>query len=543
LGGNTVIDQVLKQAGPIEVFVVGDDRGLLQKGFLERFTPHSKLSAYIKAAALILLATLISYPLHFGITVVNVVMIYLAAVTISAIYWGRGPSLLASGLSVLVIDFLMIEPKLSFTVESSEYLITLLAFFLISLIVSNLAATIRIQVDSSRKRELRTSALYNLSRELSTAMDLEYIAEILVQQIMTTLGRDAILYYEMDGTLRHKGSASLPEHSGQWREIVSWVLEHHQAGGFGTATYSSERVLYLPIYTNGISRGVLGIWLKSEPDFISLDEKQMLEAYANLAGLAMERIQLMEQANKIHISKETEKLQSALLNSLSHDLRTPLSSVIGSLSTLKEVENNPGLSLNGDVRTELVNAGLDEAERMNRLIGNLLDMTRLESGAIHLKLSEGFISDVVASAIRRLNTQSSLVSIQPDIPADLPSIQMDITLIEQVVVNLLDNAIKYSAPGGLIQINAIQSDGKLHVSISDEGPGIPSDEIGLIFEKFYRGKSHDRTSGSGLGLAICKGFVEAHGGEITAQNNPGTGVTIHFSIPVGSDEENNHGNQ
>jgi two-component system sensor histidine kinase KdpD len=120
---------------------------------------------------------------------------------------------------------------------------------------------------------------------------------------------------------------------------------------------------------------------------------------------------------------------------------------------------------------------------------------------------------------------------------------MDITLIEQVVVNLLDNAIKYSAPGGLIQINAIQSDGKLHVSISDEGPGIPSDEIGLIFEKFYRGKSHDRTSGSGLGLAICKGFVEAHGGEITAQNNPGTGVTIHFSIPVGSDEENNHGNQ
>ncbi len=528
----TVVDQLLKQSGSIDVFVISDERTALQTSFMERVTPHSRWTKYLKAAGLVLVATAMSYPLHFGITAVNVVMIYLAAVTISAIYWGRGPSLLASVLSVLVFDFFMLEPKLSFTVEDTQYLITLLAFFIVSLLVSNLAATIRAQVDSSRMREIRTSALYNLSRELSTAMDLELVITTLLKQMTATIHRDVCLYFEIDGKLIQKSSTTELVQSNDWFRIVSWVMEKHQPAGFNTSTYPNERTFYLPIHSNGISRGVLGIWLKDPPDYINLEEKQMLEAYANLAALAMERVQLMEKANQIRISKETEKLQSALLNSISHDLRTPLSTILGTLSTLHEAEVTPGLVMDREARSDLVNAGLEEADRMNRLIGNLLDMTRLESGAIHLKLSEAYIADVIASALRRLKSQTAQIYIHMEIAPEIPPVTMDITLIEQVIVNLMDNAIKFSSPGDTIQVKAEVMKQNLTVTIADQGSGIPEDEIDRIFEKFYRSRSHERTTGSGLGLAICKGFIDVHNGKIIAWNNPDRGISISFTIPL-----------
>jgi two-component system sensor histidine kinase KdpD len=266
---------------------------------------------------------------------------------------------------------------------------------------------------------------------------------------------------------------------------------------------------------------------------LSLEQRQLLEAYSSLAALAIERAILADQASRNLLLQEAEKLQSALLNSLSHDLRTPLASVTGVLSSLHEAEVEGGrVVMDHATRLELIATGWEEAERLNRLVGNLLDMTRLEAGAIHLNLEDSDMEDVIGVALMRLRARLAEYTICTEIPDSRPMTRMDSTLIEQVLVNLLDNAAKYSPRGSQIDVGFERASNYLNTWVADRGAGIPEEDLNRIFDKFYRAQRPDGVSGTGLGLSICKGMVEAHGGSIQAVNRQGGGTRITFSLPV-----------
>lgn len=532
LFNTTLVDKVLRQSGLIDVYVISDERGVIQPGFLEGFRPRSQWTAYLKAGLFVIIATAISYPLHLGIEPANLVMIYLAAVVLSAIYWGRGPSLMASVLSVFVFDFFMIEPKLSLTVADTQYLITLMGFLVVSVVISNLASTIQVQVEDSRLREARTNALYNLSRGLATALDTDTIYRSIIEQVQQTFLREAAVFIQTrpDEFQQKCSKGFQPE--ARWESVIQWVMDHNQPAGFGTTTYPDTVTHYHPLTSGKKVIGVLGVQFPETDRYISAEKRQILDAYAAMAALAIERAMLSEQANQARLSQEKEKLQSALLNSISHDLRTPLATITGVLSTLHETENPAHAAVDPALRMELIDTGWEESERLNRLVGNLLDMTRLESGALHLHIVETDLLEVIGSVQLRMKNRLEQYIVSTHIPMEMPLIPMDSVLIEQVLVNLLDNAIKYSQPGGVINITAQAGYEDVQILVSDHGKGIPMEELDHIFDKFYRGKTHERISGTGLGLAICKGLVEIHGGKIWAENIMDGGVQVGFSLPL-----------
>ncbi len=530
--GVTLVDKIIRQSGWIEVFVINDDRAGFQQGFLETFRPHSGWPQYLKAIALVLAATLISYPLHLGIEPANLVMIFLAAVVLSAIYGGRGPALMSSILSVLVFDFFMIEPKLSFSISDTQYLITLLGFFVVSVVVSNLVSTVRVQVEESQRRESRTNALYNLSRGLATTLDATTMYTSIIDQVHQAFHKESAIYIQSQRSilLQKKSDGYQPEPG--WEEITEWVVLNNQPAGFGTKVFLRGTTYYHPLTTASTVIGILAVQFPYKEKWISTEKKQLLEAYAAMAALAIEKTALSEEANLARLAQEKEKLQTALMNSISHDLRTPLATITGVLSTLHESEVIGRSIIDPKSRLELIDTGWEESERLNRLVGNLLDMTRLESGSLNLNKTECDVLDMVGSVLARLKNRIEDRIMQTSIPEDLPAIWVDQVLIEQVLVNLLDNAIKYSDSGSRIIIKAGVNGNFVEISVQDQGRGLPVQDEKLIFEKFYRGDPKNRVSGSGLGLAICKGLVEIHGGKIWVQQNPDKGVQFIFALPV-----------
>ena len=482
----------------MEVFVINDDRAGFQPGILEAFKPRTRWPKYIQAIGLVLAATVISYPLHLGIEPANLVMIFLAAVVLSAIYGGRGPAFMASVLSVLVFDFFMIEPKLSFSISDTQYLITLLGFFIVSLVISNLVATIRVQVEESQRRESRTNALYNLSRGLATTLDASNMYMAIIEQVHQAFHKESAIYIQSDGKIRlEKKSTGYQLESG-WEEVGEWVVSNNQPAGFGTHTFARGTTYFHPLATASSVIGILAVQFPYKEKWISTEKKQLLEAYAAMAALAIEKTALSEQANMARLVQEKEKLQTALMNSISHDLRTPLAGITGVLSTLHESEVIGGGMIDPKSRLELIDTGWEEAERLNRLVGNLLDMTRLESGSLNLNKTECDVLDIVGSVMARMKSRIGERVVQTFIPDDLPAVWVDQVLIEQVFVNLLDNAIKYSEPESKISISAVRNINFVEISIQDQGRGIPPRDIELIFEKFYRGESKSQVSGSGL---------------------------------------------
>jgi two-component system sensor histidine kinase KdpD len=532
LFNTTVVDKILRQSGLIDVYVISDERGVFQPGFMDNLRVQSKWTSYVKAILCVIAATIISYPLHLAIEPPNLVMIYLAAVVICSIYWGRGPSIMASVLSVLIFDFFMIEPKLSLTVKDTQYLITLMGFFVVSIVISNLASTISVQVEDSRLREARTNALYNLSRGLAAAPDTPTIYQTIIRQVKQTFIREAGLYLGGPTDLSRLilSDGFRPETG--WEAVVRWVMEQGQPAGFGTTTYPAAVTHYHPLAAGNQVIGVLCVQFPESDRLLSAEKRQILDAYTAMAAMAIERSRLAEESNQARLSQEKEKLQTALLNSISHDLRTPLAAITGVLSTLHETERSGYAGVDPDLRLELIDTGWEEAERLNRLVGNLLDMTRLESGALHLHLVDVDLVEVIGSVRNRMKSRLDAFPVHTEIPADLPLIPMDVALIEQVLVNLLDNAIKYSRSDETITIFAGESGDQIRIGVRDHGRGIPDEELDHIFDKFYRGKSHERISGTGLGLAICKGLVEIHNGTVWARNLPGGGVEVGFSLPL-----------
>jgi two-component system sensor histidine kinase KdpD len=532
----SVVDQLVRQSGTIDVYIISGGPSSTEAPEEIPWRPHAPLRRYLWGAFLVAAATGLSAFFHLRISPTNLVMIYLLTVVIAALYLGRGPAVLVSILGVLVFDFFFVPPPLTLAVSDTEYILTFAGLLVVGIVISQLTARVRDQAEAAERREADTSALYALSRDLAAAGGMDSILKAIIVHFGNTFGRQVAVYLPVSGDLDH---LQLTDHSEGFtpdeneEAVATWAFQHGQMAGRGTDTLSAAEARYLPLKTAQGAIGVIGIQprdTENGPGLIHLspDQHRLSEAFASQAALAIERAQLAEQARQAHISQETEKLQTALLNSISHDLRTPLVSITGALSSLRDDQND----LTEKTRRSLLDMAGEEADRLNRLVGNLLNMTRLEAGAMQLTMEPADIQDVIGSALEQVSDRFGDRKIVVDTSSDLPLVPMDFVLIVQVLVNLLDNALKYSPPDSPIEVRAQCAGAFLEIEVVDRGVGIPQEDLKHVFDKFYRVQRPEQISGTGLGLSICKGIVEAHGGFIEAENQMGGGTVITAALPL-----------
>jgi two-component system sensor histidine kinase KdpD len=527
----SVVDQLVRSSGNIDVYIISseDEPARTSQEILPR-QPWA-WRRYFYGILLVLAAFGISLAIQPFISPTNLVMVFLLAVVFTAAFLGRGPSILASFLSVLVFDFFLVPPPLTLAVSDTEYILTFAGLLGVGLVISELTARVRDQADVAQRRETETATLYALSRDLSIAEGLEEIVRSVSENIAQTFGREVVIFLpEGEENERLKPytpnlNFALDDHE---LAVAVWSYQHGQPAGHGTETLAASSARYIPLKTSKGIVGVLGVKPQKPGDQLTTDQRRLLETFASQAALAIERARLAEQAQYAQLLQAAERLQTALLNSISHDLRTPLVSVTGALSSLAE----SGPVMDAEIRQSLVETALEEADRMNRLISNLLNMTRLEAGALQVVRQPGDIQDAIGTALENLGMRLADRQITVNVPEDIPLIPMDFVLIVQVLVNLIDNSLKYSSADTPIDIQVSQMNGSVQVRVLDRGIGIPQDNLRFIFDKFYRVQRPESIGGTGLGLSICKGIIEAHGGQICAENRPGGGTVISFSLPI-----------
>jgi len=525
----SVVDQLIYASGDIDVYVISARTELNKPIIPSDWQPHQPIGRYLLSLSLVALSTLLGVLVRGNLEPANLVMLYLASVVISAIFLGRGPSLLAAIAGVLAFDFFLVPPYLTFAVSDTQYVVTFAMLFIVSLVISSLTAQGREQAEAAIRREAQTSALYNLGRDLTSATDLDNVADIIISHIGQAFGREVVIFLPENGRIRP--FASSPNYQPDENElaVAAWSFDHGQPAGRGTDTLPAASIRCVPLRTSNGMVGVLGVHPKESGSLLTPEQRQTLDAFTNQAALAVERASLAEQARQTELLQATEKLQSALLNSISHDLRTPLVSITGALTSLDEQSE----SLDDENRRSLIVTAREEADRLNRLVGNLLSMTRIESGAIKIHSEPDDIQDAIGTALEQLGKRLGRHGIQVNIPVDFPLVPMDFTLMVQVIVNVLENAVKYSPENSLIEISAQLMDKKVRLQISDRGVGIPDEDLPRIFDKFYRVQRPENVSGTGLGLSISKGIVDVHHGFIYANAREGGGTVITIELPLG----------
>jgi two-component system sensor histidine kinase KdpD len=536
----SLVDEIARNSGDIDVYVISGEPGAPTVRPPRVPQRSSKWPAYAKAIVVVAVVTAFCAGVFRTIDETNLVMIYLLGIVLVAARFGRGPSVLAAILSVSLFDFLYVPPRMSFAVSDAQYLITFAVMICTGLIISTLTARSRHQAYVARLRERRASELYGLSRELSQKRDIGELADILVSHVTAAIeGQAAVLLPDAEGHLldpTHFCTRGTPSKSemrypvpGNDLGIAQWAYDHRQKSGHGTDTLASADAIYLPL--NALRRciGVLGLRPK-DPRQLSIPEQMhLLESFVSQAAIAMERVQLAQAAQTADTQIASEQLRSTLLASISHDFRTPLASIIGATSTLLDDASN---NLDPARRRELLHSTLDEAQRLHRLVGNLLDLTRLTSGPIELKREWAAMDEVIGAVLSRLRDAIGKRDIRLQIPDDLPLVRCDEVMIEQVVFNLVENALKHTPPDSPIRITVKAWPAVMEVSVTDSGPGLPPGEEQLVFDKFHRGRREAAQSGFGLGLTICKTIVEAHGGQISARNVAEGGAEFRFSLPL-----------
>ena len=490
---------------------------------------------YVYALLLVAAATSLAYLVRDLFTPANLVMLYLLCVGIAAVFWGFGPSILVSIVGVLAFDFFFVPPFLTFTVRDTEYVLTFGVLLLVGIVISYLMRRIRQQAEASVRREKETAALYSLGRDLSVSNSLQSYVRAIIERAKATFGRDAVIYLPFAGyreTLKPYAERLDASVDGNEMAAAIWSFQHQRAAGRGTDTLPNAGSRYVPLST---ARGMVGVMALSAPagtDGLSLEQERLLGAFADLAAVAIEGMHLADEAQDAQILsqvlKDTERLQTALLNSISHDLRTPLVSIIGVLSSLQE----EGMGLDEAARRSMIQVARDEAERLNRLITNLLDVSRIEAGAMKVDRHPADVQEIVGAALEQLGEQARKRTIKLSVPPDLPFISLDSGLMVQALFNVIDNAIKYSPEGSPVEIAARQEGHDIVIAVADLGPGIPEKDRTHVFDKFYRIQRPDKVTGTGLGLSICKGIVEAHGGSVAAENRIGGGTIIAITLPI-----------
>jgi two-component system sensor histidine kinase KdpD len=480
------------------------------------------------AAALVI--GLFLQKMHVGPS--NVGFVFLTAVLMGAIRYGRWPALVAAVVSALSYNFFFFAPFYTFTIDEPGSVVTVLFFGLVAVVTGDLAARVRAQAVVARERAAMTENLYLFSRKLAavfTLDDLLWAAAFQFAQMLQV--RSVILLPDGDAIAVRAGYP--PEDTLDDADLAAarWAWRHGAPAGRGTDCVPVARRLFLPMRTGRGTIGVVGLDSDQPGPLLSPDQRRLFDALADQAALAIERTNLAGEIERQRLTAETERLRAALLTSISHDLRTPLASILGSATTLRSY----GKTMDPAAQDELMGTIQEEAERLNRFISNLLDMTRLESGAIKPRVELVDLADVVGSALRRAGPVLAKHRVEVTLTPDLPMLKLDPVLFEQVLFNLLDNAGKYAPQGTRIFVQARRADNVVRLEIADEGRGIPAADRERVFDKFYRVHAADRKgAGTGLGLAICRGFVEAMGGTITADNRrdaPGAVLTVMLPVP------------
>jgi two-component system sensor histidine kinase KdpD len=538
----SVADRIVAGAADLEVLVVGREveeaAAAPAKALIARSRDHlgveqrrrRRWQGYAWTAIAVAIATGVAALLDPFIEPANQVMIYLLGVTLVAMRLGRGPSVLAAVGSVVAFDFFFVAPRWSFAVSDTEYLVTFAVMLAVGLIISGLAANIRTRARIAGYREQRTAALYAMSRELGTADDLDEMLRIAVKHVAQVFESQAvILLPDRDGRIRYpRAGGTNASLRGADLSVAQWVFDHAEPAGIGTDTLPGASAHYLPLPGSQALIGVLAILPANARRVFVPEQQRLLETFASQIALALERAQLGAAAKQSELSAESERLRNALLAAISHDLRTPLASIVGASSSLLE----RGERMDAPARAELARAIHEEAGRMSGLIDNVLDMARLQSGAANLNRQWHPLEEIVGATLKRLERVLAGHRVVTHIPADLPLVNVDGVLIGQLLANLLENAAKYTPAGTTVSISAEAGNEEIVVSVADEGPGLPPGEEERVFEKFHRAALEAAQSGVGLGLSICKAIVQAHGGAISAENLPAGGAVFRFTLPV-----------
>jgi two-component system sensor histidine kinase KdpD len=541
LFGSTV-DTVIRRGGEIDVYVISEASE--PSPFPRSAETPTDWNGYAASVGTIMLITATGYlarTLYPPFAEANLIMAYLVVVMGLALRFGHGPSILASVLGVLAFDFFFVPPFLTFAVSNTQYLLTFAALLVVALVVSTLTVRLQQQADAARQRERHTAALYAMSRDLANVRDTGQLLRTALRHLHETFDGQVVVLLPITSTNRLQPWGHI---TGWWGEgvesrvvfvpdehdlgVAQWVYEHRQMAGVGTSTLPAAQGLYVPLRGTQGAVGVLGLKPTQPHRMLAPDQMHLLETFANQTALALERARLADEANHQRVQAETERLRSTLLSTVSHDLRTPLASITGAASALAD----PDMALPPATRQELAQSISDEAERLNRLLTNLLDMTRLEAGVVKVAKDWQPLDEVIGAALQRLEHTLRDHPVTVELPPGLTLVPLDAVLIGQVLANLLDNAAKYAPPDSPITISAVVDTQEVTVAVADRGSGIAPDDEQRVFEKFYRGRSVNGASGSGLGLAISKGIITVHGGWIWAENQPGGGTIVRFTLPL-----------
>jgi len=521
------VDQLLRRSKEIDVYVVSEENAQKEKTIPPK-SVRVPWRSYLTSLLLVAGATGASEIALEFLSSTNMIMFYLLAVVVAALRLGFRPALLTALLGVLAFDFFLVPPYFSFAVTDTQYLITFAGLFTVGAVISTLVARARSQTETIKIREAQTATLYALSRDLSSAASLNDILNAVIRHVGETLNAQIAILLPEGESLNVQTSSSGFSLGEKQKSVALWTFRNGQMAGRGTDTLSSAELLYLPLQTGGRVVGVMAIKLSNSDEGLAPETRRLLEPFAIQAALAIERAHLAQKAEQAQLLQATERLERSLLNSISHDLRTPLSSIMGALSSLRYEGNSP----EAESKRELMDLAWEEAGRMNRFISNLLDITRLEAGVLKIKREPYDVQDLLGSCLASLEPRLKERKVKINLPPNLPLISMDSVLMAQVLINLLDNAVKYSPPEGTIEFSARTRENWLEVEVADQGPGIPEEYLMQVFNKFFRLSRHEKFSGTGLGLAISKGIIEAHGGKIWAENRPGGGSKIIFTLPL-----------
>ncbi len=550
----SVVDQIIRRSGDIDVYVISGEVPPSSPTFESTgWTPHRPFRRYLTSLGLVAAATVLGLPIHSSIDPANLVMLYLVVVVVAAAYLGRGPSIVAAILSVLALDFFFVPPAFTFAVTDTQYILTFVGLLIVGLVISALTVRVREQAEAAQQREAQTAELYEFTRDLAATSGIEGILQAVIKHVSETFSREIVILLP-EGEALKVGAVSpgfaLTENESA---VASWTYQHNEPAGRGTDTLPAAPIHCRPLKTFRGVVGVLGVKPTNPVSYLTQEQSRLLDSFANQAALAIERTQLAEQARQAQLLQATEKLQTAVLNSISHDLRTPLVSITGTLSSL--LEDSP--QLDAETRRNMVETAYEQAQRLNHVVGDLLDMSRIEAGAMRVKQEPCDAQDVIGSALDRLAKPLQDRNVTVNIKSTLPMVPMDFVLMVQVIANLLDNAIKYSLPETPIQIDVGMSEDHLQIQVADRGIGIPRQDLTRVFDKFYRVQRpesprklvrlearpaladkyfrvqrSEKVTGTGLGLSICRGIVEAHGGAIRAENRAGGGTIIALTLPL-----------
>jgi len=513
----SVVDELVRRSGEIDVHVItGAPESNESKPLRRTSVSYGTPQGYGWTAAVVALTTGLCALLYNHVSPANLVMIYLLGVTLVASRFGPGEAAIASLLSVVIFDVAFVPPRGTLAVSDTQYLITFAVMLLVALVISRLTFRLREQARNASERERRTAALYSLSRQLARSRSKVEIAAAAAKEIAEVFESEVAILIPNEGGLRTLATSAS---SFEEASVAQWSLEHDEAAGRGTNTLPGSKGLYLPLHGGAGAVGVLA-FLPNETNWpLPSAQRNLLETFGNGLGLALERAQLAKESHDSRVQAESERTRNALLSSISHDLRTPLTSITGAASAL--VERGEG----GDLAQTIV----QESQRLNLQVQNLLDMTRLQSGEVKPRLEWNSLEEIIGTALDRNRGLLKDRPVEVRIPDNLPLLSIDSELVLKLFVNLLENAANHTPPGTHLWITASEGSSMVRVVVADDGPGIPPGSEVAIFERFSQGGA--KGEGLGLGLAICRAIMKLHGGVVWAQKRMGGGSEFHVEFP------------